>query len=89
MESVKAVVSSEAGKLEQFFYDNKDAIIENFWLSLTPFLMLVFARRSHKAFLKFEIFATIMHALVAIFCPNTIYRHLVSQIFSAQRRWDF
>lgn len=78
MESVKVVLDSGAGKLEKFFWDNKDAIVENMYMSATPFLMLLFARRSHKAYIKFEIFATIMHALVAIFCPKTIYRHLVS-----------
>lgn len=78
MESVKVVLDSGVGKLEKFFWDNKDAIVENMYISATPFLMLLFARRSHKAYIKFEIFATIMHALIAIFCPKTIYRHLMN-----------
>lgn len=77
VESVKDVLDSGVGKLEKFFWDNKDAIVENMWMSMTPFFMLFFARRSHKAYIKFEIFATIVHALVAIFCPKTIYRHLM------------
>lgn len=74
MDSVKV----EVGKVEDFLVKNKDKIIENVVMSAMPLLMLIFARRGYKLLIKFEIFAFTAHALVLLFCPNTIFKHLLN-----------
>ena len=63
--------------MEDFLVKNQAKIIETACFSVAPLATLITARAGLKPWLKFNIFMNIMAALVIIFCPATIFKHLV------------
>lgn len=61
--------------MEAFIVKNKDIIIENLIFSFWPVVSLIVARRGLKTWLKFEIFATILKALILVFSPATFVKN--------------
>jgi hypothetical protein len=64
--------------MEKFLVDNKNEIIEAACFSAMPVMSIISACRGLKSWLKFEVFSTILFALVCIFCPNTIFKHILN-----------
>jgi len=64
--------------MEDFLVKNQAKIIETACFSVAPLATLIAARAGLKPWLKFNIFMNIMAALVIIFCPATIFKHLLS-----------
>ncbi len=61
--------------MEAFIVKNKEKIIENAIFSFWPLVSLLVARRGLRTWLKFEIFTTLLRALILIFSPATLFKN--------------